>query len=90
VDIFTDVLIALLPIRILLGLRLKTQQKVGIGAVFSLGIIIIAFSVVRMVKIADALAGNRPTGSVNVALWSILESTMGKHLRLLTSTEFLD
>jgi hypothetical protein len=70
-------MVGLLPIRLLIGLRISVKQKLGIGATFSLGVVIISFSIVRLVKIVDALATLNPDGNISIALWSMLETSIG-------------
>jgi hypothetical protein len=70
-------MVGLLPIRLLIGLQISVKQKLGIGATFSLGVVIISFSIVRLVKIVDALATLNPDGNISIALWSMLETSIG-------------
>jgi len=77
IDIVSDLLVMALPIRLLIGLRISLKQKIGIGAIFSLGFVIIFFSVFRMVKVIKSIATSNPNGNVSLALWSLLEASVG-------------
>jgi hypothetical protein len=78
VDIATDIMLAVLPIHLLVGLRISKKQKYGLGAIFSLGLVIVAFSIIRLVKIIHAISTANPNGNVSLALWSMLETSVGK------------
>lgn len=76
-DIATDVMVAVLPISLLFGLRISLKQKVGIGAIFCLGIVVIFFSIFRLVKIMEAIRAGSAKGNLSVGLWSMLEAAVG-------------
>ncbi|KAK2625864.1 hypothetical protein QTJ16_005176 [Diplocarpon rosae] len=75
-DIASDVFIALLPIRLLIGLRIPTRQKVGIGAVFSLGAVVICCAIIRLVELVESIGPGNSTRYVSLLLWTILETTV--------------
>ncbi|CAL3968565.1 unnamed protein product [Diplocarpon coronariae] len=75
-DISSDIFIALLPIRLLIGLRIPARQKIGIGAVFSLGAVVICFASIRLVEVLETIAPGNPTRYVSLLLWTILETTV--------------
>lgn len=77
VDVVSDMLIMVLPIRLLIGLRISTKQKLGISGIFCLGFVIVFFSIIRMVKVRSSISTNNPNGNVSLALWSILEGSVG-------------
>ena len=79
-DIATDVMVAVLPISLLVGLRMNLKKKIAIGAIFALGIVVIFFSAFRMVKVLDAIKVGSPKGLLSVALWSMLEAAVGMFL----------
>ncbi|PQE28267.1 plasma membrane Pth11 protein [Rutstroemia sp. NJR-2017a WRK4] len=56
-DVLTDVGVLSLPVPMIFGLRLTFERKVGILAVFGLGALTIAASIVRMVIFIQATAG---------------------------------
>lgn len=70
VDIATDLMIMALPIAALPSLQLDTRRKIGLGAVFALGIIIICVAIVRMtqVVVGDAV------DLVGLAIWGAVET----------------
>ncbi|GAB1195991.1 hypothetical protein APSETT444_005256 [Aspergillus pseudonomiae] len=61
-----------LPLRILVKSKITRQQKIGLGVVFCVGFIIIAIAVVRAVQII----GKAYSDQVNLAIWSIAESSI--------------
>lgn len=70
-------MVAVLPIRLLIGLRISLKQKLGIGAIFSLGVVIVFFSIIRLVKVIESIENRSATGNVSLALWSMLETSVG-------------
>ncbi|KAH7318081.1 hypothetical protein B0I35DRAFT_235024 [Stachybotrys elegans] len=46
-NIFTDILIMSLPISVVLKLQMKTKQKIGVIAMFTLGVFVVITSIVR-------------------------------------------
>ena len=71
-----NVVIAL-PLNLLYTVRLASKQKLGIAAVFSLGIIIILVAIARAIQISRKSF----TDGVLLALWGIIESTVCKFSR---------
>ena len=65
-----------LPLRLLWGLKVNLQQKIALAAIFSLGFIIIAFAVVRVVETGATFKHVNPMW---LALWSMIEASVGKH-----------
>lgn len=61
-----------LPLNLLYTVRLAPKQKLGIGAVFSLGIIIILVATARAIQISRKAFAD----GVLLALWGIIESTV--------------
>lgn len=72
VDVLTDVMIISLPLNLLYTVRLARKQKIGLGAVFSIGIIIILVAIARAVQISRKAFAD----GVLLALWGIIESTV--------------
>lgn len=66
-----------LPLRLLWGLRVTCQQKIALGTIFSLGLIIVVFAIVRVVETSATLKHVNPMW---LALWSIVEASVGKML----------
>lgn len=78
-DIATDIMVAVLPISLLVGLRMNLKKKVAIGAIFALGVVVIFFSAFRMVKVLDSIKMESPKGLLSLALWSMLEAAVGMY-----------
>ncbi|KAF5573216.1 hypothetical protein FPANT_12516 [Fusarium pseudoanthophilum] len=70
VDVATDLMIMALPIAVLPSLQLDIKKKIGLGIVFSLGIIIISVALVRMSKV---IVGNQ-VDLVGLAIWGAVET----------------
>lgn len=83
-DIATDVMVAVLPISLLVGLRMSLKKKIAIGAIFALGAVVIFFSVFRMVKVLEAIGAESPKILLSLALWSMLEAAVGTFLPIST------
>ncbi|KUJ21329.1 uncharacterized protein LY89DRAFT_609882 [Mollisia scopiformis] len=82
-DFLTDVLIMLLPIPKIWALHLPFARKLAVFAVFALGIVAVAASVVRMKYFLDVIAkGFNPHDDEDLAItrnlyWSMVESGLG-------------
>ncbi|KAL4899837.1 hypothetical protein BDW74DRAFT_183325 [Aspergillus multicolor] len=72
VDILTDVMIMGFALSIVWSTTISFHQKVGLGAVFSLGAIIIAFAIVRAINIT----GRSYSDQAGLAVWGIAESSV--------------
>ncbi|KAL4777208.1 hypothetical protein BDW60DRAFT_202120 [Aspergillus nidulans var. acristatus] len=72
VDIVTDLMIMGFALSIIWSTKISLHQKVGLGAVFSLGLIIIAFAVVRAINIT----GRSYSDQAGLAVWGIAESSI--------------
>ncbi|KAH7030639.1 uncharacterized protein B0I36DRAFT_242354 [Microdochium trichocladiopsis] len=73
VDVFTDLCIMAMPLRLIYNVRVSTGQKIGLIAVFGLGFVMIAFSIIRANQILV------PKMFVNLSmlmLWSTLAATI--------------
>lgn len=78
IDISSDILVMVLPIRLLWGLRVSNTQKAGLGAIFSLGLVIVIFAIIRVVEVVEAINNSSPSVGVSLGMWSILETSIGK------------
>ncbi|KAH6670887.1 hypothetical protein F5X68DRAFT_247450 [Plectosphaerella plurivora] len=47
IDIFTDLCIMAMPLRLIYGAKITPKQKIGLACVFGLGFVMIAFAVIR-------------------------------------------
>lgn len=72
VDILTDFMIMLLPLRILPKLQVNRRQKIGLACVFCVGFIAIAAAIVRLTLII----GQERTDPVGLAVWGLVESSI--------------
>ncbi|KAI9375900.1 hypothetical protein BJX61DRAFT_539355 [Aspergillus egyptiacus] len=72
VDILTDLMIMAFALRIVWSSHISIRQKVGLGVVFSLGAIIIAFAITRAVNIT----GRAYSDQAGLAVWGIAESSV--------------
>ena len=61
-----------LPLRLLKDLQVTRQQKIGLAAVFCLGLMIVATAIVRMTQIL----GQARTDPVGLAVWGLVESSV--------------
>lgn len=81
IDISSDILVMILPIRLLFGLRISTKQKIGVGGIFCLGFGVIIFAIIRMVSLLHAIVTGNANAGVALALWSMLECSVGLYIR---------
>jgi hypothetical protein len=72
----------LLPLRLLWTLRISIPQKLGLACLFSLGIVVVIFTFVRLYNITKATAESTidPTtladGPIILSLWSQIEASV--------------
>ncbi len=71
------VLVISLPLNLLYTVRLAPKQKLGLAAVFSIGIIIIFVAIARAVQISRKAFAD----GVLLALWGIIESSVCEYRR---------
>ncbi|KAB8302374.1 hypothetical protein EYC80_005800 [Monilinia laxa] len=81
-DVVTDFVIISLPVPMIFGLHLTVGRKIGILAIFSLGALTIAASIIRMIVFIQATAHsptNRPPPVICTSglYWSMIESGLG-------------
>lgn len=73
VDVFTDLCIMAMPLRLIYNVQVSRKQKIGLVCVFGLGFVMIAFSIIRANQILV------PKQFVNLTLlmmWSTLAATI--------------
>ncbi|PSN70546.1 hypothetical protein BS50DRAFT_619355 [Corynespora cassiicola Philippines] len=81
-DVAADVLIMILPLKLLWNLQISLRQKIGLAVIFSLGTILIVFAFVRLVQVsrANALTAKDPTtfenGPLLLNTWSHIECSV--------------
>ncbi|KUJ07657.1 uncharacterized protein LY89DRAFT_631275 [Mollisia scopiformis] len=88
-DILTDIFLMALPIKLLIGLRISMKQKIGVGVMFTLSILIVIFSAIRVSEIYTSLSQLDPNLNVSLALWSILEAAVAVVVGALPSLKSL-
>ncbi|KIW75663.1 hypothetical protein Z517_10405 [Fonsecaea pedrosoi CBS 271.37] len=76
VDVLSDLFIMFLPLRLIWKLQRPKSQKVGIGALFCVGLICIIFATIRVVQIGVKTEGHSTPSSSWLALWAIVESAV--------------
>ncbi|ESZ99267.1 hypothetical protein SBOR_0308 [Sclerotinia borealis F-4128] len=82
-DVVTDFVIISLPVPMIFGLHLTVARKIGILAIFSLGALTIAASIVRMIVFIEATAVNYDPHAdfeficTSGLYWSLIESALG-------------
>ena len=74
ITIFCDVVIFVTPIPLLLRLRINLRRKLGLVALFMLGLFTTACSVMRMVQIIQIAKDGNSTGLI---LWGTIEMNVG-------------
>lgn len=85
----------ILPLHLLRRLTISRIHKFGLVLIFSLGMIIIAFAIVRLFQVTKAtnLAAQDPTtvanGPVLLSMWSHIESTVSIIVATLPAFRFL-
>ncbi|GKU04909.1 hypothetical protein FLAG1_07653 [Fusarium langsethiae] len=70
VDVTSDLMIMALPIAVLPSLQLDRKKKIGLGIVFSLGVIVISVAIVRMSQVIV----KRQVDLVGLAIWGAVET----------------
>ncbi|MCJ1438914.1 hypothetical protein MMC27_008304 [Xylographa pallens] len=76
-NLLTDIAIIILPMPWLWTLQLPITKKIGLTAIFGIGIVICAISVVRIVALATWDFSDFSYGLGKVAYWSTLEPALG-------------
>ncbi|KAL8930127.1 MAG: hypothetical protein Q9208_000744 [Pyrenodesmia sp. 3 TL-2023] len=72
-DIVSDLMIMALGLRLLSKLQMRRNEKLALGAIFSVGFIKIVFAVVRVVKIGVSATHVNP---IWLALWTMIEASV--------------
>jgi hypothetical protein len=84
-----------LPLKLIWKLKTNAKNKAGLGLLFSLGCIIIAFALVRMAQVTKATSqtAQDPTtvanGPVLLSMWSHIESSVSVIVATLPAFRFL-
>ncbi|EGY19316.1 uncharacterized protein VDAG_09776 [Verticillium dahliae VdLs.17] len=79
VDIFTDILVMLLPLGLIRNLQMKMSRKLSIAGLFCLGWVCVAVSTIRVAYLGrNAVEGSsfKQPATSWLALWGIVESAI--------------
>ncbi|WEW61251.1 hypothetical protein PRK78_006741 [Emydomyces testavorans] len=77
-NISTDITILLLPMPVIHTLRLPTKSKVGLTAVFTLGIFVCATSILRMTTLDfSSKSHDQSYGTLLSTMWTVIEANTG-------------
>jgi len=76
VNIFSDVVIFLLPIYTIWGLKMPLTQRLGVLAMFSVGVITILTSVVRAAILPQMSGADQSWVTASASIWSQLECNL--------------
>lgn len=71
-DILIDLMIMAMPLMLLWKVQINTRQKLGLAGVFSLGTVIIIFSIIRAVQVTTTARND----TFLLAFWGVLEITV--------------
>ncbi|QKX57585.1 uncharacterized protein TRUGW13939_04703 [Talaromyces rugulosus] len=74
VDVLTDIMIMLLPLKLIWILRLPLSQKFAIGTLFSIGIVCVIMAIVRTVQIGSQAKSDSTPSSSWLAFWGMIEA----------------
>ncbi|KAL8919906.1 MAG: hypothetical protein Q9172_004754 [Xanthocarpia lactea] len=75
VDIITDLMIMMFPLRILWNLQLNRIRKLSIMAIFGVGIVCIITSIVRVANLHSKAQSSQPSPSWLI-LWAVVEASI--------------
>ncbi|KAI4233166.1 MAG: hypothetical protein L6R40_007168 [Gallowayella cf. fulva] len=75
VDIFTDLMIMIFPLRILWNLKLSLVRKISIMAIFGVGVVCILTSIIRVSQISSRAKSRQPSPSWLI-VWAIVEAAI--------------
>ena len=72
VDILIDLMIMAMPLKLLYNVQISLRQKLALSGVFSLGMVIVIFSIIRAVQVTTTARSD----TFLLAFWGVLESTV--------------
>ncbi|EFW22611.1 hypothetical protein D8B26_000738 [Coccidioides posadasii str. Silveira] len=87
-DVSTDLLIMVLPLRLIWGLQMSSRRKLAVGALFSVGIFCTITATIRLVQITSKTRVTNPN-ALWLALWGSVESTTAIIVGSLPSLRFV-
>ena len=71
VDILIDLMIMAMPLKLLYQVQISTKQKIALSGVFSMGMVIVVFSIIRAVQVTTTARDD----TFLLAFWGVLETT---------------
>ncbi|RFU31719.1 hypothetical protein B7463_g4576, partial [Scytalidium lignicola] len=78
INMFCDIVIFIMPLPELYKLQVNNRQKMELFVVFSLGIVVTTFSIIRLPFLVSLGVTTNPTWDyVEVTIWSIWETELG-------------
>ncbi|KAF6814460.1 hypothetical protein CSOJ01_04011 [Colletotrichum sojae] len=69
-----DILLAMLPWKLIWGLQMKTQEKIGVGIAMSMGLFAGATAIVKCTTIPTLLSGDFTYDGSDLVIWGTAES----------------
>ncbi|KAJ0143629.1 hypothetical protein CTA2_1251 [Colletotrichum tanaceti] len=69
-----DIMLALLPWKLIWGLQMKTQEKIGVGIAMSMGLLAGATAIVKCTAIPTLLSGDFTYDGSDLVIWGTCES----------------
>lgn len=66
-----------LPLRLVMPLRMPRRQKIGVGILFTSGLVCIVFSTIRIVQITSRDGKPKSPDPKWLTMWTIIESSTG-------------
>lgn len=72
VDILIDLMIMAMPLKLLYNVQISFRQKLALSGVFSMGMVIVVFSIIRAVQVTTTARND----TFLLAFWGVLESTV--------------
>ncbi|PGH02044.1 hypothetical protein GX51_04856 [Blastomyces parvus] len=87
-DITTDLLIMILPVRLILNLRISRARKIAAAALFSVGVLCMIASIIRLVQIGSKTGVHNPNVQW-ISLWGSVEATTAIIVGCLPTFRFL-
>lgn len=72
VDILIDLMIMAMPLKLLYNVQISLRQKLALSGVFSMGMVIVIFSIIRAVQVTTTARND----TFLLAFWGVLESTV--------------
>ncbi|PLB51344.1 hypothetical protein P170DRAFT_474887 [Aspergillus steynii IBT 23096] len=77
INLFTDVATFAIPIKPVLGLKMRITRKLQVLAAFLLGGIVCVFGVIRTVVLSRMKPGDASQGDIFPGIWSVSEMSIG-------------